>query len=245
MKIIAQYILHYGKEWLFHSMRSVRPFVDEIRVFYTPQPSHGHSSHIPCPESRGELYAIAEQFDAIWDEGIYQHEGQHRDHAYDECVDAGADIILVVDADEVWLPEQLKWVLERVHTESPRNWCVNMLHFWRSLGWVCRDNMWPERILMPKRLPVVENGYIPSEYCQPLHMGYAQSPGIIRYKISIHGHKNEFRPWWFSKKFMAWEPGMKDVHPTCENTWTPEPFDKSLIEDVVGDHPYFQLEVIE
>jgi len=67
----------------------------------------------------------------------------------------------------------------------------------------------------------------------------------MQYKMSIHGHKNEFRPNWFAEKFMAWKPGMTDVHPTSVDVWTPELYDKSLIEDVVGDHPYFHLEMIE
>lgn len=248
MKIVVQCILHYGREWLFHSMRSVRPFVDEIRVFYTPQPSFfvpGQRTPGPCPEHRSELYAIAEQFDAIWDERRYRSEGQHRDYARGICAAAGADIILVVDADELWLPEHLKWMLEYVQTQDPCIWRVNMIHFWRSLGWVCRDGMWPERIFMPKRLPASVDCYLPDDKCQPLHMGYAQSPDIIRYKMSIHAHWYELRSGWFEKKFMTWKPGMIDVHPTGVDTWAPEPFDKSLIEDLVGDHPYYHLEIIE
>ena len=101
--------------------------------------------------------------------------------------------------------------------------------------------MWPERIIQPQG---VGEGYIPQGVCQPLHMGYAQSVDITRYKISIHGHKHEFRSGWL-KKFVTWKPGVMDVHPVGVNTWTPEPFDKSLIEDLVGDHPYFHLETIE
>ena len=223
--------------------------MDEIRVFYTPKPSHGYMTSMPCPETRDELYAIAKQFDAVWDERLYKWEGQHRDYAAAMCTDAGADIILVVDADEVWLPEQLKRVVGHVEEYAGvdtvakyRIWRVNMVHFWRSLGWVCRDGMWPERVIVPGGRG---GGYISQHMAQPLHMGYAQSPGIVKYKISIHGHKGEFRPEWFEKKFLAWAPGVRDVHPTCVNTWDPEPYDKDLIEDVVGDHPYFPLEIVE
>lgn len=246
MKITASYILHYGKQWLFHSMRSVRPFVDEIRVFYTPKPSHGHTSQLQCPETRDELHSISKQFDAVWHEGLYSQEGQHRDYAIASCKDAGADVILVVDADEIWLPEELSWALSEVtHGDLAGKYGqyrVNMLHFWRSLDWVCRDNMYPLRIICCR--PPIE-GYLQHDKCQPLHMGYAQTPEIIEYKMSIHGHKAEIRPGWFEQKFLAWEPGMGDVHPTCEDTWTPRPYDKGLISDVVGDHPYFHLGVIE
>ena len=221
--------------------------MDEIRVFYTPQPSHGHASSIPCPEFRSELYSIAEQFDVVWHDGLYAHEGQHRDYAYDACVGAGADIILVVDADELWLPEQLKWVLGYVRCKNPRNWCVNMLHFWRSLGWVCRDNMWPERIIMERQaLPKqLDTRHLSPLKCRPLHMGYAVSLETMQYKMPIHGHTQLFRPGWFEEKYAGWKPGVVDVHPTdYPDVWTPEPFDKSSIEDLLGDHPYFHLETI-
>lgn len=244
-KTTASYILHYGREWLFHSMRSVRPFVDEIRVFYTPKPSHGHTSQLQCPETREELHTISKQFDAVWHEGLYPQEGQHRDYAIANCKEAGAEVILVVDADEIWLPEELKYALDYVRNNPFRigRWCVNMLHFWRSLRWVCNDSMWPTRIIVPTRGHGI--GYVSHNECQPLHMGYAQTPEIIEYKMSIHGHKDEIRPGWFGQMFLAWRPEMGDVHPTCEDTWTPKPYDRNLISDVVGDHSYFHLEIIE
>lgn len=246
-KVVACYILHYGLEWLFHSMRSVSPFVDDICVYYTSKPSHGYKSDLVCPESRDALMAAVSMFGAFWHDGIYAHEGQHRDFAYADCTKTGAGIILVVDADEIWLPEQLHDTLDFVrrnmrYLPDVGTWRVNMLHFWRSLKWVCRDNMWPERIYVVGKKP--KDGYIPQSVAQPLHMGYAQTPKLVDYKISIHGHKAEFRPGWFEDKFMAWQPGMGDVHPTCVDTWTPEPYDKAVIEDVVGDHPYFHLDLI-
>jgi len=245
-KIVACYCLHYGIEWLKWSMRSVEPFVDEIRVYYTPKPSHGYSSNLLCPDSRDELKAIADEFGVIWHDGLYEREGQHRDFAYDDCIKNGADTILVVDADELWKPEDIRTALEYVSVghqsgyPDHRRWRVNMIHFWKSLNWVCRDNMWPERIIIPSSGNAVE-GYIPQHIAQPLHMGYAISDELMRYKISIHGHKAEFRPNWFEEKFLNWN-GVGDVHPTCVDTWTPEPFHKNSIYDLVHDHPYFQLE---
>lgn len=242
-RIVACCTLHNGLEWLSHSMRSVDPFVDEIRIYYTEEPSHGHKTDLVCPEPRSAMKKVADGFGAYWHDGAYSYEGQHRDFAYGDCAKAGADIILVVDADEIWLPENLLSALKFVQRNPEvRRWRVNMLHFWRSLGWVCRDGMWPERIHVPSGFL---EGYIPPAVAQPLHMGYAQTPGLVYYKIRIHGHRAEFRFRWFEDKFMAWEPGMKDVHPTCEDTWTPEPYNRAQIADVVGDHPYFQLDLIE
>ena len=102
----------------------------------------------------------------------------------------------MVDADEIWLPEQLEWALERAQNQVPCNYLVNMIHFWRSLNWACYDNMWPERIIMerellPKRQLKVLHLF-PLE-CRPLHMGYAVSLETMQYKMPIHGHTQLFR----------------------------------------------------
>ena len=89
MNIYASYVLHYGKEWLLWSMRSIAPFVDGMFVFYTPEPSHGHTSGLKCPETRGELHEIASVFDVKWYDGVYKHEGEHRDFAVETCLSAG------------------------------------------------------------------------------------------------------------------------------------------------------------
>lgn len=243
MKIVACCTLHNGEEWLEYSLRSVRPYVDDIMVFFTPTPSHGHSTNVPFPENVDRMREIVASFDGMWDERTYSHEGHHRDFAYAACFECGADIVLVVDADEVWLPEDIRCALLFIdRRRDVKEWRVNMIHFWRSLRWMCRDNMWPLRIISAKGSG---EGYIPREVCQPLHMGYAQSLAIIKYKMGIHGHRNEFRPRWYEEKFLMWEPGIGDVHPTCVDTWYPELYDVALICDVVGDHPYYDMEVIE
>lgn len=236
--ICGCYVLHYGREWLFHSMRSVRPYVDEIFVFYTPKPSFGHSTSLPCPETREELMEISKQFGVKWFEGEYVREQQHRDSAVVVCDRAGADTILVVDADEVWDPDHLKGVLNYVDGSKVKEWRVNMRHFWRSLNWICDDPCMPVRVIVPGG---AGEGYLPVELGKVWHMGYAQSSRIIRYKMAIHGHANVIPPGWFKNVFLKWKPGVNDVHPTNEDFWHPKLFDKQEVESLVGDHPYYRL----
>jgi hypothetical protein len=66
----------------------------------------------------------------------------------------------------------------------------------------------------------------------------------MNYKWLIHGHKGELRPNWHQQKFRNWHPGMTDVHPTNDDFWDPVPYDKYQIEGLIGDHPYFPLEII-
>lgn len=251
--IAACYIVHYGREWISWSMRSVRNIVDEIFVFYTANPSHGHGTDLKNPETREELYEITKPFSPVWhDAKGYIHEGEHRTFAVISCQNAGADTVLVVDSDEIWPQETLYRAIEASKIHPARSFRIGMRHFWRSLKWVCDDSAMPTRIIKPRipesfgeqylgtRIDIGENvGLV-------FHMGYAQSPAIIRYKQSIHGHKAEWRDGWFKDKFMGWKPGDKDVHPTNVNYWNPQPYiDDGTLDYLVGDHPYFDKDIIE
>jgi len=243
--IAACYVLHYGKEWLQWSMRSVKDFVDDIYIFYSATPSHGHRTTMTCPETRNELYDIARG--AYWiDCGPFGWEGQHRDFACDTLRDAGYDQILVVDADEIWPPELLHNFIEFSKNSSAKKIRVGMRHFWRSLKWVCDDSTEPLR-MFNVHADNKDEVYYPLDGGKVYHMGYAQSATIMLYKISIHGHKSEWRGNWYQEKFLNWKPGDLDVHPTCErNFWDPKPFvdEDGTLEYLVGDHPYYNLDII-
>jgi hypothetical protein len=243
--IAAYYALHYGKEWLKWSMRSVREHVDEIHVFYVSKPSHGTQTPIPCPETETEIRDIVDEFDAVWWECPHFHwEGEHRDFAVNVLKhQRKADTILVVDGDEVWTPEHLTYAILAAEKCNTRNNLVYMRHFWRSLKWVCDDLAAPVRILRPNGIGDIN--YIDGG--KVFHMGYAQSPSIIEYKQQIHGHKAEWRDGWFDDIFIDWMPGDEDVHPTNIDFWTPHKYydESDVLKQLVGDHPYWGLDIIE
>ena len=249
-RMIAAYcILHYGKEWLQWSIRSVIDYVDEFHIFYTPYPSHGFSTTLHNPETREQLmleiigFIIGDKSKLYWhDCGRFQHEGYHREFAVQTCVDRGADMVLVVDADEIWAPDVLENALTIAASTVSHSFRIGMRHFWRSLKWICDDPAAPTRIIRPNISMPIE-AYVPGKV---FHMGYAQSPAIINYKMSIHGHSNEIRKDWFREKFMEWKPGDKDVHPTCsDNFWEPKPYvDDGTLKRLVGDHIYWDKEII-
>lgn len=249
MKVFASYILHYGREWLRQSIKSVVDQVDEVHLFYTPWPSHGHDTTLHNPEERDDLVDTLPEFRALgkevcWHEcHRFHNEGEHREWAVEWCKFAGADIVIVVDADEIWPANVLKDFIAYVANGQARSYRIGMRHFWRSLKYICDDPAMPTRGIKPNVKANTED-YFP--FGKVFHMGYAQSPAIIKYKMSIHGHKNELRPGWFDKTFMTWRPGVKDVHPTNVNFWNPQPYtDKGELEKLVGDHGYWNQEIIE
>jgi hypothetical protein len=257
--ITASYVLHYGCEYLAWSIRSIQDCVDEIQILYSPKPSFSFQSPEPCPESEADLQAQAHRFLAPgktlhWTTGTWSSEGAHRDAAVKQAFDRGSHLLLVVDADEIWDPATLRAQLAAAGAARERDTLAPFCHFWRSFSNVCIDPSRPVRIL---NLRSSSDLRYADQKIPVLHFGYAQSEAITRYKISIHGHRGEWRPDWLEGKFLAWQPGvlgMKDVHPTCgwnpsfgDYFWTPRPVPQEIQEVVareLQDHPYRGMEII-
>jgi hypothetical protein len=247
-RIIAYMIVHYGVDYIPYALRSIIDHVDQVIILYTSHPSHGHSTTAQCPETKEEIWAASD----IGSDKIRRYElknifyeGQQRDHAVELCRQAGAEMILVVDCDEVWPSEVLSKALEYAWTENKaRTWLINFTHFWRSFNYVCRDQGWPVRII-DLRHPQGTVAYIPKEFGDIYHFGYAIRTELLEYKLKIHGHKNEMRRNWLNTKWNAWPPP-PDCHPTNDQGfWNPEPFDKESLPEVLHSHPFFNLERIE
>jgi hypothetical protein len=183
-------------------------------------------------------------YDIIWhDCPRFPHEGAHREYAVGTCQKYGADMVLVVDADEVWDVDILDNALTVASKGNFHSYRIGMRHFFRSTKWVCDDAAMPTRIVKPN-IPGNSEEYISGKV---FHFGYAQTPKVIFYKQDIHGHKAEWRPGWFENIFMPWRPGMGDVHPTSVNYWNPVEYiddEQGTLEYLIGDHPFCNMEVI-
>jgi hypothetical protein len=245
MKVVGFTALHYGREYLAYAIRSIIDHIDEYHVAYTAIGSHGHRTQVRCPETRDELYAIAKAAagDKLrWHDGEWPHEGAQRDSIHQYAPDA--DVIVVLDADEVW-PEGLlsKAVLYAFHSDTQR-WRVPMVHYWRSMyRSVLHDPAYPIRIIKPS----VESGEktLPTEQSIN-HFGYAQSPEIVEYKILTHGHKGEWRKDvdWFKDRYLA--NAQIDCHPVGSIHWNPERVDPyDYLPRWMESHPYFYKGLIE
>lgn len=249
MNIQSYTILHYGSAYLPYALRSIYDHVDRLNIIYTPTPTHGTGTSTTPPDSRDDLLKAAFSHDPdnkiYWTDikNVYQ-EGHHRDLAVEICREHGADMVLVVDYDEVWPSQTLRLALDYAwQQDSARNWLINFTHFWRSFNWVCRDNNWPVRII-DLRHTDKSTGYISKDFGDIYHFGYAVPDEVMRYKWLIHGHKAEMRPDWWAK-WQAWPP-TPDCHPTNSNNWwMPEPFIKEWLPDFMHEHPFYGLEKIE
>lgn len=242
-KAIAYTALHYGREYLPWAIRSVIKDVDEYHVLYSPVGSHSVRTSVPCPETRDELLNIArmEAGDKLrWHDGDWRFEGQQRDSIY-QLTDA--EMILVVDADEVYAPGLAQHLRAQAPYHTHRHVRLPFFHYWRSLKRVIRhDPAFPIRMILPYLQQGETTFQIPpwlkEDFCVH-HFGYAQSAEIVGYKMQIHGHIAELRQRWFEDIFLT--NRQTDCHPVGSEWWNPEACD---VPHFMTNHPYANLEVI-
>lgn len=245
MKVIAMTPLHYGKHYLEYAIRSVMHHVDEHVIMYTPRPSYGFQTDLPCPDSTTELQDICAKFKHVkMLFGTWRNEVTHRNEGLKECKRRGAEIMLAVDADEVYDKDHLDQVLGWLAKDSSAHQyrISGFNHLWRSFYWMCTDQQSPDRIYDLRgggdKLAV---DYV---HCRVWHFGYAQPIETMRYKWSCHGHQRELRPGWLQDKFIDWKPGQTDVHPTNIGMWNPESIQPSGMPQFMRNHPFWGLKRI-
>lgn len=243
-KVVGLTVLNYGKPYLEWAIRSIIDDVDEHYFIYSDVGSHGHQSDAVNPDSRIELYEIAQRAAGDkfrWHEGRFPHEGAQRDHIFQLVPDA--DVVVVCDYDEIYPPGLVCELIDQTSAWHRRNIRVPMVHFWRSFyRAVLHDPAYPVRIIYPH----VRDGEETAHTRPIAHMGYAIPPGLMRYKWSIHGHKNELRRDvdFFTDIYEA--NRQCDMHPVGSDAWNAEavnPWD--YLPPFMQAHPYADLAVIE
>lgn len=243
MKVYAYIPLHYGAEYLKQAIQSVDEFVEKILILYTDKPSYGFGTASPCPETEGELQAIASSASSkvVWIKQNFEYEGAHRSYANQFAEDA--DLLLALDADEVWNRESLKECLEFAYN-APHKYTgiTGFINFWKSFNYACYDGYAPIRITKIKANNMDQKHIGGKVY----HFSCAQSLKMVKYKWEIHGHKDELRPDWM-EKYLAWTPenNLLDLHPVAINLWNATPFDKEFLPDFMKTHPNYNKTLIE
>lgn len=248
MKTLAFTPILYGKEYLEYALKSVRPFVDNWLILYTDHPTYGHGSELSNPDSKEELKEICDRYNCDWRE-VPQNltgEGRHRDLAVNYAISEKYDILMSVDADEVWEPSTVEPCIKEAYDGNDRVYRTNHAgwrHFYRSFNEVCRDGFEPERFLNLNRHAPTKGRVLQNVI---YHFGYANSEKLQRYKMSVHGHKSEVSNQWFTDKWLNYKKGeTRSLHPASSDVWNEtEDFNKNLLPDHMKEHPYFNLDRI-
>lgn len=256
MRRIGCMAVHYGKEYLAWAVGALATVVDEVHVFYTKEPSFGFiDKSLVCPDTEEELEAEAKRFDlgrVRWHRVKAHSEQEHRTRMLEVARLRDAELVVIADADEIWSAGSLSVALNEVEKANRAGrWLARFHNFWRSWEWTVADAFRPVRIV-DMRHPLDKDDYLTTEM-QPMpvfHFGYAQSVETMRYKLSCHGHKAEFKPGWFENVFLGWTPqgDHRDLHPCVNNLWTAESTwlpDLLYLRGLMPDHPHRELAIIE
>lgn len=243
-KVLAYVPLHYGKEYLRESLLSIEPFVEKIIILYTEKPSYGFGTTVQCPETEGELKEIALSVsDKVeWIKISPGNEGEHRGYIY--RLSEGYDGILSIDADEIFDQDDLPVAIDLADKSGKRYIGFGgYINFWKSFNYACYDGFTPIRYINLKN---TEGQYVVP--CKVYHFSTAQSIETMKYKLLIHGHKNEIRPGWFEEVYQKWTPGAKiplGLHLVSYNLWEATPYNKELLPLSLRRHPNYNKDVIE
>ena len=238
--------LFYGKEYLRQSLLSVKNHVDKMVIAYTRNPSHGFNSRLKNPDSENEMRLIAQEVlgdKLIWDsqEG-YFNESQHRGRRY--AFAPGFDIILTIDADEVFKEEDIKGAIEYAYNNPERYFGIKgYLNFWRSFNHVCTDGFRPIRIENLRSENQLQNHECPLTI---YHFSTCQREEIMRYKYSVFGHASEIKKGWLDKIHYGWTPenNFGDLHPVSYNLWNAVEFDKTTLPESLKLHENYNKRLV-
>lgn len=244
--VVAYYCVHYGKEYLEASIKSISSCVDKIYMFYSATPTQGHASGEPCPETEKELSEIAYSASGkvIWINvtGMFRSESDHR--KFINRFTSGYKQILAVDCDEVHDAERLREALSEAE-KLPNKYIQisGFINFFRSFNWVCYDGFQPVRITNLNYTEEREQGVVRTPV---YHFSTAQREEIMRYKYFNFGHSNELRKDYLDEVFYKWSPenNIPNLHCVANGIWNAVPFDKTTMPEVLKDHPYYNLELI-
>lgn len=246
MKVLGFMPIHYGKEYLKQSLLSIVNHCEKVVVAYTQQGSHGYASNETCPDTKEEIYNIASEVlgnKLIWREGVYSAENQHRAVAREYA--SGYDLILSIDADEVFESSELTTALEYAYNNNQRYYGIKgYINFWRSFNWACYDGFRPIRIENLNAQNNLQNLECPLTI---YHFSTAQSESIMRYKYKVFGHASEIKSDWLDEIHYGWNPeyaNFGDLHPVSIDLWNAVPFNKDLLPESLKQHPNFNKELI-
>ena len=235
MKVIGYSPIHYGKEYLKESLLSAIDLCEQFVILYTPNPSYGYGTNVKCPDTEEELKTIAEEVcgnKLIWVSKDYHSEGDHRKEIFKYT--KGYDLLLTMDADEVWNTEELKKGLEIANVGVHRNYGINgYVNLFRNFDNQCKDGFQPVRVINLRNQHKDQSTLNITIW----HFGCCQAKEIMDYKYLIHGHKDELRTDWL--KDFYYSDREKDLHPVAHNLWNLTPYDKYEMPKSLKEHANF------
>ena len=145
-----------------------------------------------------------------------------------------------------------------MHQPDIRNWRLPFIHLWKDFYHaVLHDPAYPVRLINPRaadgdatfdavaydaakrELLTRTVDYVPEFRTCVVHCGYAINPELMRYKMTIHGHRAELRSDidWYHERYMN-PAAVRDLHPVGSEYWNAEMIDPfTYLPPFMAEHP--------
>lgn len=225
-RVAAVYCVYDDERWLAASLESVYDCVEGIFVLVGNRPWNG-----PVTSNVGTLKIVSEFPDPVGKikiiPGNWKTETDQRNDGLKIIHDAGFGWCFVVDADEVYQPEQLR----RMRAFALGSSDIGCFHaivkvYWKSLRYRIEP---PEQFKPPvfvrvglarfsehRNVATEKHAVIPENIGFCHHLSYARSDEEVQRKLASFSHSHELVPDWYEKVWSAWDknPEMIDLHPT-------------------------------
>lgn len=152
-------------------------------------------------------------------------EADQRNEALKDLQEKGFDYVWFVDADEIFTSNHIPYALTFV-ARHPEIDCWYIKHdvYWKTPEYRLEIDHLHGGIHIVKSSfrfkarrdydPTKHKAaFIPPEMVTCKHMSYVRTDEEMLEKVTTFDHKNEVRPDWFEKVWLAWTPEMIHLHP--------------------------------
>jgi hypothetical protein len=254
MKVVANYTIFYGAEFLKESVKSIYKQADKIQIAVGLQSWKNHKGIRFGPIDN--TIEVAENLDdpdnkIVLYKGIWDSDTEQRNFLLDKCI-GEYDYAMLIDSDEVWEEDQLKGLLDYAKEDLERFGpvgrekkviAVGIIHYFKSLYWGYKGETQKVNYLFRAdgsvrhewiRHPgVVDTGRVDVYYH---HYGYAYPSEIIKKKIAMWGHSGEVAETWYKNIYLPWKPndGQAQAWSPTGDLW--EPLIKREIIPIMAKH---------
>lgn len=228
MSIGAVYCVYEDSGFLEESIKRVYPVVDMVLVLLDTVPWMGTADNAILHDTYAKVLAFPDPAHKI--EIVCKYwatEAEERNFGNKYLLDRGIDWALVIDDDELLNRNDLKNLISKLNIEDYSVYLFKHQVYWKNRNQVVDDTgCYLPAIVATKagrltftnaRMVTVFEGknwicVIPDTIiCH--HMSYVRTDEKMLRKIQNFSHAKEIIPGWYEKVWLAWKPGMKNLHP--------------------------------
>ncbi len=227
--------------WIPVVLESVYPVIPRIFFFISETPWNGAAAdnsktiqtilEFPDPLSKIEII-----------KGRWQNETEQRNQALVTLSDRGFEWCFILDADEVYDPNQLQRMIGFTTIDpAVKVWHMHGLTYWKSPEFKIDP---PEAFYPPvfvrtrgvrfrqhRSTEPVKAGLIPSEVGVYHHLSYARTDQEVFRKIQTFAHASEVKSSWYTEIWKGWDQNhdLQDLNPCYPGQYKraiPQPYEQ-------------------